>query len=157
MTMGIQARRSPETEGRMRQNDRQLSMSPVPESRLRAGEASQAGVRIPSNARLRLAEQARPSSMALERNSLASNMSPMARRTFQPSSASPRVPRREDVATQNPFKEDNNPFGSPDSNESLGNDNPFRSPGRGNSPRRPVSSNPFGEDYNEDMNPFAAE
>ena len=82
------------------------------------------------------------------------------------SSPEPFVPRREDIAAANPFGETSNPFGSPDSAESFGSDNPFagssprisKSPKRAVSPlAKPDSENPFGEndDYNEDLNPFA--
>ena len=137
----------------MRQADRVAGgQSSSSEARLRATEPSEAGVMIPSDARMRLAETRNIN------NSLKANMttSPVTRQSFKPMSVSPRVPRREDIVQPNPFKEPAstvNPFGSPDSNESLGDDNPFAKQVSPNLVK--TSENPFGEDYDEDMNPFA--
>ena len=146
------------SEARMRLADRSVGgqrPEAVPESRLRAGESSEAGVTIPSDARMRLAEHS-------TRNSLTANMTPVTRQSqYKAMSVSPQVPRREDIAQANPFKESkvDNPFGSPDSNESFGDDNPFAKQA---SPKRSVaraasSENPFGgeDNYDEEMNPFA--
>ena len=141
------------SEARMRQADRVAGgQSSSSEARLRATEPSEAGVMIPSDARMRLAENRNIN------NSLKANMttSPVTRQSFKPMSVSPRVPRREDIVQPNPFKEPAstvNPFGSPDSNESLGDDNPFAKQVSPNLVK--TSENPFGEDYDEDMNPFA--
>ena len=95
-------------------------------------------------------------------------------------SASPRstpsIPRKENIKPANPFSENQekgNPFGSPTSDESLGEDNPFA---KGSVPPRASKllgdGNPFGsrspspqpgmsskakqtDDYDEDKNPFA--
>ena len=78
------------------------------------------------------------------------------------------LPRLENIKSKNPFPEtqQGNPFGSPDSNESLGDDNPFAEKSSGSVPRKTRMSpktnkdsgvdNPFGEDdYDEEKNPFA--
>ena len=103
------------------------------ESRLRSDQPSQAGLSIPSAARLRLEETSRldsrlASSLTISpvtRNSYQLSVSPRASPRTVPVSSSPVVPRREDIAPANPFSEKTNPFGSPTSDESLGEDNPF--------------------------------
>ena len=102
------------------------------ESRLRSEQPSQAGLNIPSAARMRLEEQSRQSSSLSAhisppgaRNSFRLSVSPQVGRGSLGVSPSPLVPRREDIAPANPFGEKSNPFGSPGSNDSLGEDNPF--------------------------------
>ena len=132
------------SEGRLRAADRRgrEERREETESRLRSDQPSQATVNIPSTGRLRLEETSRlGSSLAsmsvtalspVTRNSYQFSASPHLGRTSHrasPStvqaSSSPLVPRREDIAPANPFSEKSNPFGSPNSDESLGEDNPF--------------------------------
>jgi len=169
-----------QSEGRMRAEGRGGQAFNEPsEGRLRAGQTSQAGVAVPSDARMRLAEhRGTPNKYDIKpgmthnpspQGSLTANLTvaPASRPTYKPS-PEPHVPRKEDIGAPNPFAEAGNPFGTPDSNESFGSDNPFasNSPRRAKSPLRAVSplarpsqvENPFGEngeDYNEDLNPFA--
>eukprot|EP00092_Neocalanus_flemingeri_P014689 GFUD01015851.1.p1 GENE.GFUD01015851.1~~GFUD01015851.1.p1 ORF type:complete len:1126 (+),score=262.45 GFUD01015851.1:53-3430(+) len=169
-----------QSEGRMRAEGRGGPAYTDPsEGRLRAGQASQAAIAVPSDARMRIAEhRGTPNKYDIKsgvaynpspQGSLTANltMAPVSRPTYKPS-PEPQVPRKEDITAPNPFGETINPFGTPDSNESLGSDNPFagNSPLRGKSPKRAMSplakpsqdDNPFGEngeDYNEDLNPFA--
>lgn len=167
------------SEGRMRAEVRGQTYNDPSEGRLRAGQASQAGVAVPSDARMRLSQhRGTPNKYDVKPGmgynhspigSLTANLTvaPASRQSFKPS-PEPQVPRKEDIAAPNHFGETINPFGTPDSNESFGSDNPFagNSPRRGKSPRRSMSplakeaveANPFGEngeDYNEELNPFA--
>jgi len=134
-------------------------------------------VNVPSDARMRLAEHRgtpnkydiKPSSGYSQSpiGSLTANLTVAPVNKMSPSiTQEHQVPRKEDIAAPNHFGETSNPFGTPDSGESFGSDNPFasNSPRRSKSPRRAVSplakeaiENPFGEDddYNEDLNPFA--
>ena len=132
------------SEGRLRAADRRgrEERREETESRLRSEQPSQATVNIPSTGRMRLEETSRlGSSLAamsvtalspVTRNSYQFSVSPQVGRSSHrasPStvqaSSSPLVPRREDIAPANPFSEKSNPFGSPNSDESLGEDNPF--------------------------------
>ena len=122
------------SEGRLRAAERREERrEEVPESRLRADQPSQASLNIPSAARLRLEENSRlGSSLGLSpvtRNSVSPMVGRASQRAspslLQASSSPPVVPRREDIAPANPFSEKSNPFGSPNSDESLGEDNPF--------------------------------
>jgi len=136
------------SEARMRATDRSVTMTQVPESRLRASEQSGVlGVSIPSESRMRLREQ--------HANSLTANLTHSPTIMTKAVSLSPRIPRKEDIGQANPFQE-GNPFGSPDSNDSLGDSNPFAA-GQPSKARTTTSSqNPFGEDnYDDDKNPFA--
>jgi len=165
------------SEGRLRAEIKSQTLSDQSEGRLRAGHPSQAGMNIQSDARIRLAEHRGTPNKYDIKTGGAFNNSPIgsltanltvansAKQNFK-SSPEPFVPRREDIAAANPFGETSNPFGSPDSAESFGSDNPFagssprisKSPKRAVSPlAKPDSENPFGEndDYNEDLNPFA--
>jgi len=166
------------SEARIRAGDnRGPSYSEQSEARLRAGQTSQAGVSVPSDARMRLAEHRGTPNRYDVKPGGGYSQSPIgsltANLTVVPATKLPhtqsqdhQVPRKEDIAAPNHFGETSNPFGTPDSSESFGSDNPFasNSPRRGKSPRRAVSplakeagENPFGEDdnYNEDLNPFA--
>ena len=111
------------SEGRLRAGERRGREEARTETevRLRSDQPSQASINIPSAARMRLEEQTRQSSSLsahisspVTRNSFRQSVSPQVGRTSLKVSPSPLVPRRED-----------NPFGSPDCSESLGEDNPF--------------------------------
>ena len=83
----------------------------------RSDQTSQVAVSIPTTGRL---------SLPVTRNSAQPSVSPqVGRSSTVQASSSPLVPRREDIAPANPFSEKSNPFGSPTSDESLGEDNPF--------------------------------
>jgi len=159
------------SEGRMRATDmRGPAYSEQSEARLRAGQASQAGVTVPSDARMRLVEhRGTPNKYDVKSpiGSLTANLTvaPVNKLPYTPGLET-QVPRKEDIAAPNHFGEKSNPFGTPDSSESFGSDNPFasNSPSRGKSPGRAISplakeavENPFGDndDYNEELNPFA--
>jgi len=113
------------------------SVSPVPsEGRLRAGHSL--GTSIPRR----------------QTGSIAANLSQSPAPRMAPVPSPHTVLRREDIKPANPF-------GSPDSGSSLGDDNPFaetsvpRKPAPGPAP---VPTNPFGDDcdgYDEEKNPFA--
>ena len=120
------------SEGRLRAGERRREeVRTETESRLRSEQPSQANINIPSAARMRLEETRQSSSLSahisspVTRNSFRQSVSPQVGRSAVRMSPSPMVPRREDIAPANPFGETSNPFGSPDSNESLGEDNPF--------------------------------
>ena len=124
------------SEGRLRATDRRVTRPEErreeTESRLRSDQPSQATVNIPSTGRLRLEESSRLSLPASRSSQYQFSVSPQVGRTSHRASPStvqagwsPLVPRREDIAPANPFNQKSNPFGSPTSDESLGEDNPF--------------------------------
>jgi len=164
-----------ESEGRMRLAGNTGSNNPyqgTSEARLRSEQGSEAMREAPSNARLTLMEASR--SQPYETGSLASNIT---RPTVH--QRSPRLQRQEAATTGPPRPVPSkdkvsplNPFGSPESNESMDDSNPFAS-GGDNLGVAPATSNPFGtpkpspkrdvgnpfgdegDDYDDEKNPFA--